>query len=384
MKFGRRARVAVVAGIALAAVIYVSVILVANAQLAQLLPAAIAEGVGGKDADRYTVEIGKVRLAPSLRGVTVENLTVVFDSAVATDINEPALVRSAELGALRVSGVRLLPLLRGEGVFVSSIEIDEPSIAVEFSGVPGEMLATSDAVGGEASPEFEELVPEAALRRLRIRGGSVEATQVTERGTLRSFLHGLDLELTEITIDTLAFANPVRALTNSRVSIAFDTAHYLFEDSLYVLTTTQVQADSRDSLVQIGAVQLTPTLEAASFFDRLPQRADRITLSAGPIRVEGLDFAGYVSEEAVHVRLVEVDSLDLHVYADINLDWGSRAVPCRYHNGFADIPIPLRVDTIRAVDALIRYSELAKGSERRGELTLEEVNGTIVNLTNDP
>jgi len=385
-RLGRRARIAAVVGIGLVVVIYVGVLLVANAQLGRLLPRAIAEAVGGQDADRYTVEVGDVRLAPSLRGVTVEDLTVAFDSAAATDITEPALVRAASLGSVRVSGVRLIPLLRGEGIFVSSVEIDEPRIELDFSVAAVEKLPASDAARGDAaSPESEEFSPpEAILRRIRIRDGSVDLTQVTERGTLTSFLHGLDLELTEIRIDTLSFANPGRALTNSRVSVAFDTVRHVFGDSLYVLTATQVRADSRDSLVRIGTVQLVPTLEAAPFFDRLPERADRINMSAGPIRVEGLDFAGYVSEETVHVRLVDVDSLDLHVYSDINLDWGPRAMPCRYHNGFAEIPFPLRIDTIRVNDALIRYSELANGSERPGELTLEELNGTVVNLTNDP
>jgi len=382
----RRVRIAGVVGIGLAVVIYVGVILVASAQLERLLPRTIAEAVGGQDANRYTVEIGDVCLAPSLRGVTVEGLTIVFDSATATDITEPVLVRAASLGSVRVSGVRLIPLLRGEGIFVSSVEIDEPRIEFDFSVAAVEKLPASDATSGDAaSPESEEFSPpDATLRRIRIRDGSVDATQVTERGTLTSFIHGLDLELTEIRIDSLSFANPVRALANSRVSIAFDTARHVFDDSLYVLTATQVRADSRDSLVQIGAVQLIPTLEAAPFFDRLPERADRINMSAGPISIEGIDFAGYVSEKTVRVRLVDVDSLDLHVYSDINLDWGPRARPCRYHNGFAEIPVPLRVDTIRANNALIRYSELSKGSERPGELTLEEVNGTVVNLTNDP
>jgi hypothetical protein len=51
---------------------------------------------------------------------------------------------------------------------------------------------------------------------------------------------------------------------------------------------------------------------------------------------------------------------------------------------FAEIPIPFRVDTVRLNGGAIRYSELAKGSERPGELTFQDVSGTVVNLTNDP
>jgi hypothetical protein len=342
--------------------------------------------VGGHDADRYAVQIGRVRLSPTLTGLTVEDLAVAFDSAATEAITEPAVVRSASLGRVRLSGVRLIPLLFGQGIFVSSAEIDEPEIVLDFSESAVRGSSVPDAGSSETvSPALEEPRPPAAsLRRFRIRDGSVDLTRVTDHGTLTSFLHGLDLELTEIKIDEVAFANPARALANSDVYISFDSARYMFDDSLYVATAAQFRADSRDSLAEIGALQLTPTLGAAPFFDRLPQRADRINLSAGPIRLEGLDFPGYVREDSIRVRLIDVDSLDLHVYSDINLEWGPRAHPCRYHNGFAEIEFPLRIDTVRVENALIRYSELAKGSERPGEFTLEELDGTIVNLTNDP
>ena len=383
-RLGRRARWSFL-GIGLISAIYAGVFFVAKAQLQNLLPKAVAVAVGGRDAEMYSVQVGTVRLSPVLSGLTVKDVVVSVDSARAEAAAEPALVRSASLGSVRVSGIRLIPLLRGKGIFVSSIDIVGPTVALEFA--PGQMKepSASDEEGTEASvPESGASSPTAVLGRVRVRDGSVDITRVTDRGTLLSFLHGLDLELTEIRINSVTFANPASALANSRVSLAFDTARHTFDDSLYVVTATQVRADSRDSLAQIGTVQLTPTLEADPFFERLPQRADRINMSAGPVRVEGLDFARYVNEESVHVRLIGVDSLDLHVYSDINMEWGPKAQPCRYHMGFGDIEFPLRVDTIQVNDAMIRYSELAKGSERAGEVTLEELTGTVVNLTNDP
>jgi len=168
------------------------------------------------------------------------------------------------------------------------------------------------------------------------------------------------------------------------VSIAFDSARHMFDDSLYVTTVRRVRAESQSGLAEIGQVQLTPTLEAAPFFERLSERSDRIALEAGPIHIGGLDFAGYVRGDSIHVRMIAVDSLDLHVHSNINLDWGQRAQPCRYHEPFSAIAVPLRIDTVQVSGGLVRYSELAKGSVSPGELTLEALNGTIVNVNNDP
>jgi hypothetical protein len=376
----------VAGGAALLLAIYATVYFIADAQLMKLLPKAVAEAVGGQEADRYAVRVGSVRLSPMLTGVAVEDLSVSVDTTGAETATEPALVRDASLRSVSVSGLRLLPLLSGKGLVISTIDIEGPSVVLDFAVVEA---AASEPIEEETAADMGAAAPTgssltATLQRVRIRDGSVDLTRVTDRGVLTSFVHGLDLELTEIRIDSVSFANPVRALTNSRVVVWFDSTRHVFDDSLYAVTARQVRADSRDSLVEIGNIALTPTLEASPFFARLSQRADRLNLSAGPLRVEGLDFSGYVSEESLHVRLIDVDSLDLHVYSDIKLDWGPRARPCRYHMGFADIAFPLRVDSLRVNDAFIRYSELAKGSQRPGDLTLEGVDGVVRNLTNDP
>lgn len=384
-RFSRRTWI-VATALAGVALIYVSVLRIADRQLTRMLPGTVATAVGGLDADRYRVTVGNVGLSPFLTGVTVEDLVVSLDSTAAAESAEPALIRAANLGSLRVSGLRLLPLLRGKGIFVSAIEIRGPEILLDFTapGAGAEAVAGHGDEGQSGADSSAPRPPNATLRRVTIRGGSIDLARPTEYGTMLSFLHNLDVELTEITIDAVALADPVRALTNSRVSLAFDSVQHVLDDSLYVVTATGFMAESRDSVMEIGRIQFAPTLEAAPFFGRLSQRADRMNVSAGPIRIEGLDFANYIREEALSIRLIEVDSLDLHAYSDIELDWGPKARPCRFHEGFSSIPIGVRIDTVRVNDGLIRYSELAKGSERPGDLTIEQANVVITNLTNDP
>lgn len=381
----RRAWVAA-AAVGLLAVLYATAYRIAGAQLARLLPGAVAEAVGGRDAPAYLVTFGDLRLARMLNGVQVTNLEVSLDSTAAVNMAEPAVVRGAYLRSVSVTGLRLVPLLRGEGIYVASIEIEGPSVSLDFpaQGDTREQSAKADS-GFEmdaASTRFRS--PRTTLRRIRLRNGSVDLTRVTDRGVLASLLRDLDVTLTDITIDSVSLANPVGALANSRVTLAFDTVYHVLDDSLYFVAAMDVRADSRDSVVEIGAIRFIPTLEAAPFFGRLRKRADRLNATAGPIRIEGLDFANYLREEAVRVRLVAVDSLNLHVYSDVALDWGPKARPCRYHESYAEIPIPFVIDTVRLNGGSIRYSELARGSKRPGELTFEGVHGIVANLTNDP
>jgi hypothetical protein len=395
----RRVLIAVI-GVGLAIVAYAGLLVIANGQLRKLLPEAVATAVGGEDADRYAVTAEAVRLSPWLSGLTVRGLTVALDTAGATeDAEEPALIRSASVRSFKVSGIRLIPLIRGRGIFISAIEIDRPQATLHFVA-PAEAdeespgAAEADAAQGAEDPDaapgtgdaggtggFE--APPATLERIRIDDASIVLIQDSEIGTSLSALHGLDLELTDITIDLVTAANPARALANSRVEIAFDSASHLVEDSLYVIRAAGLRADSEESLVAIEEFSVVPMFEAGAFFARLKQRADRINVNAGPILIRGLDFHRYFAEDALYIRSIEVDSLDLHVFADINLAWGPRARACRYHNGFAKIEVPMTIDTVRLVDANIRYSELAKGAKRPGELTFEELNGVVVNVTND-
>ncbi len=385
MHFSRKAWIALAAAAVLAG-LYAAVLVLADRQLSRMLPGAIAKAVGGRDATSYIVSIDDVRLSPLLNGVTVEHLVVSLDSAAAAESLEPALVRAADVTSLRVSGLKLLALLRGAGIYVSSIEIDGPTISLDF---PAVATAGSPDSATNLDPESAPTptgvtLPNTTLKRVTIHGGSVDLFRATDYGTMVSFVHDLDLELTEITIDAVTLADPVTALVNSRVTVAFDSVRHVLDDSLYTVTSVGFRADSQDSTLVIERVEFTPTLEALPFFGRLKLRADRLRISAGPIRMKGLDFDDYIRDAALRVRTIDVDSLDLHVHSNIALDWGTRARPCRYHMQFATIPLPLRIDTIRVNDGFIRYSELAKGAQRAGELTFDEVNGTATNLTNDP
>lgn len=371
----------------LAVLAYAVVLVVANGQLRKLLPAAVATAIGGEDAGRYAVSADAVRLSPWLTGVTVRGLVVAADTTAPDNTAEPALIRSAGVRSVKVSGVRLLALIRGRGIFVSSIEIDRPRAELHFRFVeepPAAAESEAEPDGGEEPEAGGFEAPPATLERIRINDASISLIQETEIGTALSSLHGLDLELTDIRIDAVSAANPARALAHSRVDIVFDSASHLVEDSLYVIRADGLRADSEQSLVAIEDFRVVPTVEAGPFFHRLEQRADRLDLTAGPILIRGLDFYRYFAEDALYLRSIEVDSLDVHIFADINLAWGSGARPCRYHQGFAEIPFPMTIDTIRVVNADIRYSELAKGAKQPGELTFEDLNGTVVNVTNDP
>jgi hypothetical protein len=385
MHLSRKAWIALAAAAVLAG-LYAAVLVLAGRQLSLMLPGAIAEAVGGRDAGSYVVSIDDVRLSPLLNGVTVEHLVVSLDSAAAAESLEPALVRAADVTSLRVSGLKLLALLRGAGIYVSSIEIDGPTISLDFPAVAtaGSPDSTTNLEPESAPTPTGVTLPNTTLKRVTIRDGSIDLFRATDFGTMVSFVHDLDLELTEITIDAVTLADPVAALANSRVTVAFDSVRHVLDDSLYTVTSVGFRADSQDSTMVIEKVEFIPTLEALPFFGRLDLRADRLRISAGPIRMKGLDFDDYIRDAALRVRTIDVDSLDLHVHSDIALDWGTRARPCRYHMEFATIPLPFRIDTIRVNDGFIRYSELAKGSQRAGELTFDEVNGSVTNLTNDP
>ena len=127
----RTARIVAI-GVGLAVAAYVGLYFFANAQLRNLLPTAVATAVGGEDSQRYVVTVGTVRLSPWLGGLTVRDLAIAVDSAAAAGAAEPALVRSASVRSFRVSGIQLIPLIRGKGIFISSIEIDRPTAELHF------------------------------------------------------------------------------------------------------------------------------------------------------------------------------------------------------------------------------------------------------------
>ena len=203
-RLSRRVSIAILA-VGLLLLLYVGAVVIANKQLTRMLPGTLAEAVGGRDADRYSVTVGDVALSYSLRGVRISDLRVELDSTRTAETEEPALIRAANLGLLRVSGLRLIPLLMGEGIFVSNIVIEGPTISLDFSAAAP---APAVAETADSDRSASRAAPNASLRRVQVRNGSVDVARPTEYGTLVSFLRNLDLDLSEIRIDSVTLADP--------------------------------------------------------------------------------------------------------------------------------------------------------------------------------
>ena len=101
--------------IAVLGLLYAVVLTVAAGQITRLLPGAVAEAIGGRDADRYDVSVGDVDLSLLLNGLTVRDLTVSIDSTAVSSTVEPALVRTARAWVPASDGIAHRPAPQRQG-----------------------------------------------------------------------------------------------------------------------------------------------------------------------------------------------------------------------------------------------------------------------------
>jgi hypothetical protein len=180
---------------------------------------------------------------------------------------------------------------------------------------------------------------------------------------------------------------------------AFEPERVLFCDDLRVefdLYDTEMEGDYE---LRVGPFQ-TSTAESALVIDRLSYRAlhtdeeylqgggppgDRFDITAGPIRLDGIDYWRILESLEIAVEHASVESLHIDVLSDKQRSEAEGPPPAIMpHDLVQQLPIPVTVEQLDIRDSRVLYRERGEKSVLTGSISFENINGTVTSLSNDP
>jgi hypothetical protein len=121
-----------------------------------------------------------------------------------------------------------------------------------------------------------------------------------------------------------------------------------------------------------------------AFSKKYKTQKDRYNLSFKEINLSGVDFISLNNDGNFHAKKIEIGPSKVAVFMNralppANFDKG-RNYP---HVALRRIPFATLIDTLKLNKVDIAYTEFSEKTKERGTLKLDNLSGTIVNLTND-
>lgn len=296
--------------------------------------------------------------------LTLDSVRVVPLQSISNQRSKTARV-DAVLPQLRLGGLRAAGLPRGQ------FRADE----LRLVGL--QLLATAPSV---APPPLHELVapylPNFRLGKLQLADAQVQIMGLEQAPAVRDInVTALDVRLRPDTQGQLYYAK-AWMLRTGRGRLSLDVPYYR-------VTFQGLQADTRRRLFVLDNLAMGPTMSVAALARGKGHQSVHARVRIPQVRASGLNWEALLEKGSLLAQQVEVRHARVITESDgrfpINPNQ-SVATP----DAIGRLPFRVDVRHLRIVDLGLRMSYRSPRSAQLGVLAMQQLTGTLLNISNDP
>lgn len=273
------------------------------------------------------------------------------------------------LPRLRLTGWRTAAMQHERRFRADSLTLERPLLHGPPPSVP-------------ARPLHELLAPylrRADLASLRVRAGELSTTGGEPAPTVRD----INLQASGIKIDGAAARDPRRVAYASawRASTGHITARY--DEPYFRLAAAGLRLDTRRQTLGLLGLAIQPNFSAAEQDRRKGEQSVHLVLRLPALRLAGLDFGRLARQRALVARTLTAERPWIEIASD------GRAPLPRQPSIFTPLavrrlPLLVSVAEVRVNSANVSLPYRSPRSPMVGHITLDNLSGTLHNLSNDP
>ncbi|UOG73586.1 DUF748 domain-containing protein [Hymenobacter tibetensis] len=296
--------------------------------------------------------------------LTLDSVRVVPLQSISNQRSRAARV-DAVLPQLRLNGLRAAGLPRGR------FQADE----LRLAGL--RLLATAPSV---APPPLHELLapylPNFSLGKLHLTQAQVQIMGVEQAPAVRDInVTALHVQLRPDTQGQLYYASAWMLRTGPG-RLRLDVPYYR-------VTFRALQADTRRRIFVLSHLALGPTMSVAALARSKGHQSVHARIRIPQVQASGFDWEALLDKGSLLAQHVEVRNARVLTESDgrfpINPNQ-SVATP----DAIGRLPFPVDVRRLRIADLGLRMSYRSPRSAQPGVLAMQQLTGTLLNISNDP
>jgi len=358
-----------------------------SARWKPILSEKIKEGVYNGSSHLYTIDFKSINLnvitgSLALREVTLKANPSVYDSLKKKSL-APAHVFDIKLKKLQITRASILTAYFKKRLDINAIILDRPSINVTFNKVPKPIDDNQDEKS--LYEQISKIFKSARVHAIKIIDADFSYVKSGAPKKTRNAIKHLDINVNDFLLDSLSGNDTSRFYYTKDIS--FEIAGYksATKDKMYSMRVDTIKGSTSSKKVSIKGLKLIPLYDELAFSRKYNVQKDRYNLNFNDIEFEGMDFAGFNTDEKIHARAVTIGPANVEVFMSREsppppgLDKGQNYP----HLALKRLNTPIIIDTVKLNQVDIKYSEYNPASKKTGSVNFKSLKGTIVNVTND-
>lgn len=310
---------------------------------------------------------------------------------------EPRTRTRGEIPVLELSGLSPWSLVWKGDLEARRLVLRSPRLLLDGERT---LLGDEDGETARAPPLDAERVraPRLLLDRVVVEQGTVDLRGPAagreepgeSRGLLRGLLRGLRLTVEDVEVgrEREGAGGSERLLGGRGLTATAAGYRAVSGDGFHLLSVRDVRLAAEEGTVSAREVDVVPTADLEAFRERAENSRgprNRYHLALRGVAGRGLVAGAFLRADRLYARAVEADTIRLRIHHDARLP--AEADPTRRPDLLrllADVPFPVRADTVRIHAGAVRYEIRKENAGETGRVALDDVSATGTRLRFGP
>ena len=360
-----------------------AVALYLSSQWKPILTEKIKEGVYTASNGLYKIDFKNIHLNLVTGSLVLDSLkltpdTNVFKLLIARK-KAPSHLFRVKVAYLKLSRIKIFAAYFDKKINLNSIVLTKPSIDMVYYRVPKRVDTLKD----------EQTLYQQISKSLKaIRVGNIKVVDADfdyYNGVKKlSAVKHLTVNVKDILIDSLSQYDTTRVLHAKNIGFDLNGYQSISKDKMYTLKMDSVSGSINSKTLKIRGLKLIPMYSDLIFSRKIDVQKDRYDLNFSTIDLTGVDFIKLNTDGSLNIKHLKVGPAKVAVFLNRQLPPPTFDKGRNYpHNALKRLGIETIVETFSLNRVDIAYTEYNPKTREKGTLKLDNLSGSIINLTND-
>lgn len=371
-------------GILLILVLFITVYINAFSQplLKEKLTATVNKGSSG--LYKLSFKTAKVNLfggGLNLDSLIIEPNERVFDSLKKVN-KAPRFLVKVNAKQFKLYGLGYLKALFKREIKINDLLLSKPSIIVRHNeeGINSDTAQLKKSLYQVISNEIKLL----HIKRITLAEADFKYfEEKLQRGAIHK-VKKIKLILTDFLVDSLAENDVSTVFYSKNINYDFSQISTKTKDGMYNLEIDSLKGDLENKRINVIGLKLNPIYNEMEFSRKYSVQKDRYDLKFDAIEVKELDYVSLFRKNKILINSLKLSDAKVNVFLNRSIpppkiDKGKNFP----HLILKRLKYHTTIDTVLIKNIDVAYTEYSGETNRKGTFYLSNLNGRILNVTND-
>ena len=266
---------------------------------------------------------------------------------------------------------------------IKSITIDKPDLTIIAKRYK---FNDTVKVGKAKSPYqiIKSTIKKLNIDSISLKDISLNYVNKNKRVVKQTALKHLDINISDIVIDSLSGNDPSRFYYTKGVDVTIHDYHIATPDSMYFADLKRIYFSTSQRKIVLDKVSFKPRYNRTEFFKIVNKSTDIYTLKFKRIDINDIDLQTFLRAQNLWAGSMDVINPDINIYTN-NAYKGVKTskIGKDPHQALQNVALDMKLKRLNIKNANINYSETDATSGYTGQILFTHTNGYLLNVTND-